>query len=248
MAIEPEFASFARIYETGAPQAVHASLPGDLETAVSLFLKLGDGRDNSFLLESIQGGESRGRYSIIGIRPDLIWRCRSGKAEINRDGLANAESFEPVDDPPLNSLRNLVSASRMALPPHLPPMAVGLFGYLGYDMVRLIERLGDPLPDLLGLPDAVLIRPTVTAIFDNVRDEITIVTPVWPQAKIDAHTAYARACERLNETLGAIRQARPESSVELSDTSPAAVESNTSKAEYLAMVERAKEYIRAGDI
>src|SRR2546423_1396399 len=176
MAIAPEFAGFARIYAAGAPQAVHASLPGDLETAVSLFLKLGSGRDNSFLLESVQGGESRGRYSIVGIKPDLIWRCRNGKAELNRDALTDAGAFVPADDPPLASLRRLVSATRMVLPPHLPPMAVGLFGYLGYDMVRLIERLGDAPPDSLGLPDAVLLRPTITAISDNVRDESTIVT------------------------------------------------------------------------
>ncbi|HEY1638534.1 MAG TPA: anthranilate synthase component I [Rhizomicrobium sp.] len=248
MAVAPEFASFARAYESGTPQAVHARLPGDLETAVSLFLKLGSDRDNGFLFESVRGGESRGRYSIIGIRPDLIWRCRNGKAEMNRNALTDAQAFEAVAEPPFDSLRRLVASVRMMLPPHLPPMAVGLFGYLGYDMVRLIERLGDAPSDLLGLPDAVLMRPTVTAIFDNVRDEITIVTPVWPEAGLDAHAAYARACERLSEPLHDIRRARPESFAELSETSHVPIESNTSKAEYLAMVERAKEYIRAGDI
>jgi anthranilate synthase component 1 len=248
MAVAPEFASFARAYESGTPQAVHARLPGDLETAVSLFLKLGNGRDNSFLFESVRGGESRGRYSIIGLRPDLIWRCRNGQAEVNRDALTNAQAFESADEPPFDSLRRLVTSVRMMLPPHLPPMAVGLFGYLGYDMVRLIERLGDAPADLLGLPDAVLMRPTITAIFDNVRDEITIVTPVWPDAGLDAHAAYARACERLNGTLAEIKRGVQELPRETVPDSASSVESNTSKVEYLAMVERAKEYIRAGDI
>src|ERR1700749_4467739 len=145
MAIEPDFATFARAYDAGKPQALHARLVADLETPVSAFLKLGEGRDNAFLLESVQGGETRGRYSIIGLKPDLIWRCRDGKAQINRNARADANAFEPAElsDKPLESLRKLVRATQMELHASLPPMAVGLFGYLGYDMVRLIEpKLG----------------------------------------------------------------------------------------------------------
>ncbi|MBN9577903.1 MAG: anthranilate synthase component I, partial [Alphaproteobacteria bacterium] len=83
MATHPEFDAFQRAYDAGRPQAVYTRLIADLETPVSAFLKLGEGRDNSFLFESVQGGEARGRYSIIGLKPDLIWRCRDGKAEIN---------------------------------------------------------------------------------------------------------------------------------------------------------------------
>ncbi|HWD48400.1 MAG TPA: hypothetical protein VG309_00635, partial [Rhizomicrobium sp.] len=163
MAIEPDFAAFARNHDAGRPQAIYTRLVADLETPVTAYLKLGEGRDNSFLLESVQGGEARGRYSIIGAKPDLIWRCRDGKAEINRNARADAGAFVPADhaDKPLESLRLLVNATQMELPPSLPPMAVGLFGYLGYDMVRLIEtKLGAPPPDMLGLPDAILLRPT----------------------------------------------------------------------------------------
>ena len=88
-----------------------------------------------------------------------------------------------MSDSPLKSLKRHVEDARMTLPAGLPPMAVGLFGYLGYDMVRQMERLPSPPPDTLGLPDAILLRPTITAIFDNVRDEIIVVTPVWPDAK-----------------------------------------------------------------
>jgi anthranilate synthase component 1 len=250
MPIEPEFAAFARLYDSNGPQPVYRRLIGDLETPVSVFLKLCEGRDNAFLFESVQGGETRGRYSIVGLKPDLIWRCRGGRAEINRNARSVGESFEPAEEPPLQSLRSLVNATRMALPPHLPPMAVGLFGYLGYDMVRLIERLGEPPADVLGLPDAVLIRPTITAVFDNVRDEITVVTPAWPQAGLDARAAYARACERLNDVTDDLSRAVPRVSVVTPQGRAAddAVQSNTSRADYLAMVERAKAYIRAGDV
>jgi anthranilate synthase component 1 len=248
MSMEPDFAGFARLHDCGQPQAVYTSLIADLETPVSVFLKIGESRDHSFLFESVQGGETRGRYSIIGIRPDLIWRCCDGKAEINRAARSAPDQFAAVAEPPLHSLRNLTRETQMPLPSDLPPMAVGLFGYLGYDMVRLIERLGEPPPDTLGLPDAILVRPTVTAVFDNVRDKITLVTPVWPQAGIDARAAYARARERLNDTMDSIRRGIPVSRKMATPIAAAPVESNTGHAKYLTMVERAKEYIRAGDI
>jgi anthranilate synthase component 1 len=249
--MEPDFASFARAYDSGRPQAIYTRLIADLETPVSAFLKLGEGRDNAFLLESVQGGETRGRYSVIGTKPDLIWRCRGGKAEINRNARATPDTFaaDELADRPLESLRRLFNATQMELPRDLPPMAVGLFGYLGYDMVRAIERLGPPPPDPLDLPDAILIRPTITAIFDNVRDEITIVSPVWPEPGLDARAAYARASERLNDAIGDLERALPGTPASLA-TLPtvSAIESNVTHDAYLDIVERAKEYIRAGDI
>ncbi len=251
MATHPEFAAFARAYEEGRSQALYTRLIADLETPVSAFLKLGEGRDNAFLLESVQGGETRGRYSIIALKPDLIWRCVGGKAEINRTARSNANVFVPAElpDKPLDSLRLLVRETQMALPPELPPMAVGLFGYLGYDMVRLIERLGPPPPDPLNLPDAILIRPTITAIFDTIKDEIIIVTPVRPEKGIDARAAYARGCERLNDAVADLERPAP-AAPPVPENLPAisAVDSNTTHDEYLSIVARAKEYIRAGDI
>jgi len=251
MAIEPDYASFAEAYDEGRPQAVFARRVADLDTPVSAYLKLAEGRDNAFLLESVQGGETRGRYSVVGLKPDLVWRCRDGKAEINRNARGAPDQFEAADEAarPFESLRLLFQSTRMDLPPSLPPMAVGLFGYLGYDLVRAVERLGPPHPDPLDLPDAILLRPTITAIFDNVRDEITIVSPVWPEAGVNARTAYSRACERVIDTITDLE--RPASAAQTSVAKlPAKVEigSNTTLDEYLAMVERAKEYIRAGDI
>jgi len=248
--IEPDFAAFARAYDDGRPQALHTRLIADLETPVSAFLKLGEGRDNAFLLESVQGGETRGRYSIIGLKPDLIWRCRDGKAEINRSARSTPDKFvpDPLADKPLQSLRELVAETNMELPRSLPPMSVGLFGYLGYDMIRLIEKLGTTPPDTLGLPDAIMLRPTILAIFDSVRDEIIVVTPVRPERGIDARAAYARATERLNDAIADLERPAPATPVlsELPEITP--IESNMTHDEYLAVVERAKEYIRAGDV
>jgi len=250
MAILPDFTAFAQAYDQGRPQALYTRLIADLETPVSAFLKLGEGRDNAFLFESVQGGESRGRYSIIGLKPDLIWRCRDGKAEINRNARAAPGTFAPDMhfDAPLQSLRRLIAETRMELPPGLPPMAVGVFGYLGYDMVRLIERLPSPPPDPLNLPDAILVRPTITAIFDNIRDEILIVTPVFPESGLDARAAYARGSERLMDTVSDLERPAPAAHqpAEIPTVSP--IHSNTTHAEYLSIVERAKEYIRAGDV
>src|SRR5690348_2719083 len=124
MAIEPDFPAFARRHDAGAPQVLYTRLIADLETPVSAFLKLGEGRENAFLFESVQGGESRGRYSIIGLKPDLIWRCRHGKAEINRSARsAGGGKFEPAQqaDKPLQSLRALLAECRMELPAAVPP-------------------------------------------------------------------------------------------------------------------------------
>src|SRR5690242_5728078 len=141
MQIEPSPAVFAEHYAAGEPQVVWTTLVADLETPVSAFLKLGEGRPNSFLLESVEGGDTRGRHSIIGLEPDLIWRANGSRAEINRAARRRADDFEPCPQPPLDALRSLVAESRIILPEGLPPMAAGIFGYLGYDMVRLMEEL-----------------------------------------------------------------------------------------------------------
>src|SRR6202011_2210656 len=159
MQIEPQASAFAKRYARGEPQVVWTTLVADLETPVSAYLKIGDGRPMSFLLESVEGGAVRGRYSIIGLEPDLVWRTVNGRAEINRN--ANEGHDRLVE-----------------LPAPLPPMAAGIFGYLGYDMVRLMEELPPPNPDPIGIPDAVLVRPTVVVVFDSVKDSITFVTQI----------------------------------------------------------------------
>ncbi len=246
--IEPPFEGFQPGYAAGRPQLVFTRLVADLETPVSAFLKLAEGQQNAFLLESVQGGETRGRYSIIGVKPDLIWRCRGGVAEVNRSAMMNG-TFAVEKSKPLDSLRALTREIRVEVPHGLPPMAAGLFGYLGYDIAREVEYLPNPPPDTLGLPDAILLRPTITAIFDSVKDEIVLVTPVWPDPKTDAKAAYARAVARLEDAVAELEKPAPPSPP-APDHLPAAVpvESNMTKDEYFDVVHRAKDYIAAGDV
>jgi anthranilate synthase component 1 len=247
MQIEPEFAAFERNYREGRSQVLFARRIADLETPVSAYLKLAQCRDNTFLLESVQGGEARGRYSVIGIEPDLVWRCRNGRAEVLRD---DAADFVPAElaERPLDSLRKVVSDSHMQLPREVPPMSAGLFGYLGYDMVRLVERLGPAPADPLQLPDAILLRPTITAVFDNIRDEILVVAPVWPRPRVDAAVAHREAGGRLARACAFLDAPLPSVTPCEEPPAPPQIESNIPKTDYLAIVERAKAYIRAGDI
>src|SRR5438045_6212921 len=193
MQIEPAAEAFAARYARGEPQVVWTTLVADLETPVSAFLKVAGGRAMSFLFESVEGGAVRGRYSIIGLEPDLIWRTHGTKAEINRTGRAKTETFAPCSEPPLAALRALIAESRIALPESLPPMAAGVFGYLGYDMVRLMEELPPPNPDPIGLPDAIMVRPTLIIVFDAVKDAMTVETPLRPEPGVSAKAARNRA-------------------------------------------------------
>ena len=248
MQVEPSEAQFAERYQRGEPQVVWTTLVADLETPVSAFLKLGGGKPMSFLFESVEGGAVRGRYSFIGLDPDLIWRANGTSAEINRNARGKPDDFTPCPEPPLEALHTLIAESRIALPDNLPPMAAGVFGYLGYDTVRLIEELPAPNPDPIGIPDAVLVRPTVVAIFDSVLDTLTVVTPVRPDKAIDAKAALARAMERLSAIVDALDKPL-DKSIAGTDEGPLDVpaQSNTTPEEYKAMVARAKEYIAAGD-
>ncbi|MBW8619228.1 MAG: anthranilate synthase component I [Hyphomicrobiales bacterium] len=246
----PEYHQFEEHYLDGEPQLIRKTLVGDLETPVSAFLKLTAGdRRHAILLESVEGGSTRGRYSIIGLKPDLIWRCRDGEAEINRNALLDRDHYTPCGKPPLTSLREVLAESMIAFEEGLPPMSAGMFGYLGYDMVRQMERLPDANPDALGVPDAILMRPMIMVIFDSVKDEITVVTPVRPKAGVSPRAAYEMALERIDTAHAALEGPLP-AGIPL----PAGLStlehgiSNTTEPEFLSMVEKAKDYIRAGDI
>jgi anthranilate synthase component 1 len=189
----------------------------------------------------------RGRYSIIGTRPDLVWRCRGQRAEINRRARADRHAFEPEPLPAIESLRALIKESRIEVPKELPPMASGLFGHMAYDMVRLMERLPEKNPDRLGLPDAVFLRPTLVAIFDNIEDKVILVTPIWPSEELSAERAYDQALERLADAVAEFDRGVAHAGPRVTGVDPEPV-SNVGRERYHAMVEQAKEYIRAGDI
>jgi anthranilate synthase component 1 len=249
MALTPDFETFAQGFEAGENQVVYTRLAADLDTPVSLMMKLTEARTDSFMLESVTGGEVRGRYSIIGMKPDLIWECRGAASRINREARFDRESFEDLAGSPLDTLRAVISESRITLPEDLPAASAGLFGYLGYDMIRLVERLPDVNPDPLELPDAVMLRPSVVAVLDGVKGEVTVVSPAWTRSGLSARAAYAQAAERVMDAVRDLERAVAGETRGLGKSADVGEPvSNFAHGDYLAAVERAKDYIRAGDI
>ena len=274
MKLFPAFDVFESLYKKGQNQVVYTRIAADLETPVSLMLKLTQARKDSFLLESVTGREIRGRYSVIGMKPDLIWKCSGDVVRVNRNALgdsgADAGDFVVDKSPPLASLNTLINNSQIELPDGLPPMAAGLFGYLGYDMIRHVEHLPDINPDPLGLPDAVMMRPSVVLVIDGVKDEIALVAPVWGDRTLasagegagigapDAKTAYEQATARITACLRDLENPLPAHSFLNVDTEGSRAgagaddatppESNMTREQYHHAVEKAKDYIRAGDI
>jgi len=247
--LTPSFEDFAKAYEAGENQVVYTRLAADLDTPVSLMLKLTGAHKDAFMLESVTGGEVRGRYSIIGMKPDLIWQTHGTESRINRTARFDPDGFTPQDGDPLTNLRALIAESKIDLPEDLPQASAGLFGYLGYDMIRLVEHLPNINPDPLGLPDACMLRPSVVAVLDGVKGEVTVVSPAWVSDGQSARAAYAQAAERVMDAVRDLERAMPQAARDLGEAhevSPPV--SNFTKEGYMAAVEKAKEYIKAGDI
>ena len=240
----PDFATFADSFARGGAQVVSTRVVNDLDTPVSAFRKVAEGRPYAFLLESVVGGETRARYSIMGFDPDLVWQCRDGVASLARGADAvSAKSYVEDTAKPLDSLRALQAESALALPGDLPPMAAGLFGYLGYDMVREVEHLPHINPDPIGTPDAVLTRPRVIAIFDQIAQEIILASTVREGTReaYDAAVARLEGVQALLRTPkgGHVRDTPPE---DITPTLGCDLPSFTQR------VQTARDYVKAGDV
>jgi anthranilate synthase component 1 len=243
----PDFESFAAAYRLNRTQFVWRRLIDDLETPVSAYLKIAQGRPYAFLFESVEDGAWRGRYSIVAMNPELVWRCRGGSAEIAEGEDIAVGRFTALGRGALDSLRDLVARSRLEIPAELPPMAGGLFGVLGYDMVRLLERLPNVNPDPLDLPDAVMIRPSIVAIFDAIAQEIVLVTTVRP-SDASAEAAYEAAWARIDAVIADLAKPLPPPDQVRAPRDGYLLTSNVDREHFSELVERAKAYIQAGDI
>jgi len=248
MTLVPGFDAFEKGWNEGRNQVVWTRLAADLDTPVSLMLKLAEARSDTFMLESVTGGEVRGRYSVVGMKPDLIWQCHGEQSRINRQARYEANAFEDLEGHPLETLRALIAECAIDMPSELPPIAAGLFGYLGYDMIRLVEHLPNVPEDKLGLPDAVLMRPSVIAVLDGVKGEVTLVAPAWVSSGLSARAAYAQAAERVMDALKDLDRA-PAAPRDLGEVAQVGeLRSNFTPEGYKAAVLKAKDYIKAGDI
>ena len=244
MTVSPNFLDFQKEYEAGRNQVVFSKLTSDLETPVSIMLKLAGAKKNSFILESVTGGETRGRYSIIGMEPDLIWKCE-GNHSFHSSG---KDEFTNIKGNPLTVFRNILEQSKINLPDDLPQASAGLFGYFGYDMVRHVEDLPNINPDKIGLPDAMFIRPTIIAVLDGVKGEVILVSPVFYDTKTSCEIAYERAQSKISKAVFELKKQiitnrNLGESGKIEEPS-----SNLTKEEYKSAVNKAKAYINQGDI
>ncbi len=230
------------------PSLVWRRRIADTETPVSAALKLFEAERGDFILESVESGETRGRHSLIGIAPDLVFRAAGNKAEINRNWLTDRTAFQPEALPALDGLRALAEQCRMDVPAELPPALACLVGYFGYETIGLVEKLPRAPQSALELPDMLFVRPTVILVFDRLKDEMFLVAPVWGGVGDDAGVALAN--ERLDETERRLEQAVVAKDRAVTDIDVDAIQLNPvlPAGRYGEMVASAKNYIDAGDI
>ncbi len=244
---EVDYPEFEKRYLAGEPQVLYRSLVADLDTPVSAYMKLTRDERFSCLLESVEGGETRGRYSIIGLRPDLVWKNTGERSAVCSDVQATGTlNFSPMDGAPLDCLRQLISESLIDLPHPLPPMAAGLVGYMAYDIVRQMEDIGPARQDPLGMDTSIFIRPTIMAIFDSVTNLVTVVVPVRPN-ETSARASFDQAHEIIDQMIDRLDAPLPlMPSIAVPEIADAT--SNTPKDAFEDMVKKAQDYILAGDI
>ena len=231
----------------GRPALIWRRQVADTETPVAAALRLLEPGRGDFLLESVEGGAIRGRHSLLGLAPDLVFRAQGQRAEINRSWATDREAWQPCPAPTLDALRDLVASCRADVPPELPRALACLVGYFGYETVGLVEQLDQPASNPLGLPDMMFVRPTVLLVFDRLKDELFLVAPAWPDPSRDAQALVAEAESRL-DAVAALLAVAPVPPPVRSDAQEPRYTPAMPPERYGAMVTTAKEYIAAGDI
>jgi anthranilate synthase component I len=240
--------------DAGKPALVWRRMIADTETPVSAMLKLSESERGDFILESVEGGAVRGRYSLIGLAPDVVFRAVGASAEINREWLTNRDAFAPVEADSLSALRALVASCRIDVPEGLPSALACLVGYFGYETVGLIEKLQRPPANPLDLPDMMFVRPTLILVFDRLADMLYFSAPVWPGGKIAPAVDRIEAAMAQLDTAPPARSSRAQSRDLVQGGVSTSLDTNgkwepvLADGQYASMVARAKDYIAAGDI
>lgn len=211
---------------------------GDIETPVGAMMKLGSDDPGSFLFESIAGGERLGRYSFIGLKPEVWFRIKNGLAQTSQT--ADFLQTQTLADNPVEALRKFAEMARAETSEALPPMASGAFGYVGYDMIQHVEPVSITKPDQLDVPEALLVIPQVMVIFDHIYQELLLIGRVSGNNEA-AINALLDEVERKLESLPSLP---PKDGV----AQQISLVSDTAKERYFEIVETCREYIKAGDI
>ncbi|MFO1240423.1 MAG: anthranilate synthase component I [Sphingomonadaceae bacterium] len=246
--MNPEADALARTQlAQGKPALVWRALIADTETPVSAALKLFEAERGDFLLESVEGGSVRGRYSLLGLAPDLVFRARGQHAEVNSTWLTDRSAFQKLEEPTLPALRKLVNSCRIDVPQGLPSALACLVGYFAYETIGLVEDLPRPAPNPLDLPDMLFVRPTLVLVFDRLSDQLYFVAPVWPESG-HADRQVALALDSIEAAAARLARPLPTQSghPDLATLEPAS--SVLPPGKYEEMVLKAKDYIAAGDI
>jgi anthranilate synthase component 1 len=244
--IQPSFAEFSRLAKQGNLIPVYDVFSADLLTPVSAYLRTAQGARYSFLLESVEGGEKIARYTFAGAHPEEVFRYANGACVLE---MRDRVIWEEKD--PITFLRTHVERYRPVRLPGLPPLIAGAIGYFSYDMVRLIEKLPKKLKDEIGLFDAVLMFYHGLIAFDHVQHRLWIVRNVFTEGKGTLQEKYEAAVKEIELTRRQLeRPAKAEQAANKSGNAlpPPKIESNFQKPAYLAVIKKAKQYIRAGDI
>ncbi|MEM8725085.1 MAG: anthranilate synthase component I [Pseudomonadota bacterium] len=245
-ALPDNAADAAALLAAGRPALIWRKAIADCDTPVGAARRLIEPGRGDFLLESVEGGEVRGRYSLLGLDPDLVFRGSEGAAEINRTWRHDVTAFEPCEGDALAELRSLAAACRIDVPDALPSALACLVGYFGYETIGLVEALPRAEPSELALPDLLFVRPTIILVFDGLSDELFCIAPIW--AADDPDAAIEHAGERIDETLRSLSQRRPpEPRLDGAVSEPALAPAMAGE-DYKSLVAKAKDYILAGDI
>lgn len=246
MKITPSRDQIAAVLDTTANGTIaFTKLVADLETPVSAMIKLGADNPYSCLLESVEGGNIRGRFSVIAIEPDLIWSCSEEKAWRS---LPDGTPIGEADADPFASLRQLIAESTLDIPEDLPAMAAGLFGYFGYEMVHHMDKIPASNPKVIDVDTSTLMRPSVVVIFDRLKDQMLICSPIRKSDDISPEDAWDNAKTFLEKT---VKKLNTPLQVQegLSTHGPMPeYSSNMDKSYFMKMVNKAVEYIKSGDI
>ena len=239
----PDFESFEQLAAQGNLVPVCREIMADMDTPVTAFRKIDDGR-TAFLLESIEGGEKWARYSFLGAGPALVVRSRGELVEVVRNGQVEQRRVED----PTTVVRELLAAYSPVELPGLPRFVGGAVGYLGYDMVRHFESLPSERPDTVGAWDSFFMITDSLLIFDNVKQKIQVVATAHLDGTQSSRQAYDAALLRIEALVARLRGPLAATASTRPATGSVGFVSNTSQAQYEAAVEKAKEYVRSGDI
>ncbi|CAG1065416.1 anthranilate synthase component I [uncultured bacterium] len=221
---------------------VFRDILADTDTPVSAFMKINDGQD-AFLLESVEGGEKWGRYSFLGASAKKVIRSKGRTIETVEGG-----SVTTAEGDPLEAVKAMMSGFRPASLEGAPRFFGGAIGYMGYDIVRHVEKLPDSSPRLLGLHDIYLMFTDTFLVFDNVEHRIKVVANAYIDKNTDIDAAYAEAVKKIDALVERLRGALPSKKQAASAAAPLKISSNFKKEDFLKAVEKVKDYIVDGDI